>query len=33
MIYRPTGLIAFREFDIANIVKPKTHKEGDDAAS
>ena len=33
MIYRPTGLIAFREFDIANIVKPKTPQEGDDASS
>lgn len=33
MIYRPTGLIAFREFDIADIVKPKNSKEGDDAAS
>jgi len=33
MIYRPTGLIAFREFDIEDIVKPKTQKEGDDAAS
>lgn len=33
MIYRPTGLIAFREFDIADIVKPKTMKEGDDATS
>ncbi len=33
MIYRPTGLIAFREFDIAEIVKPKTPKEGDDASS
>ncbi len=33
MIYRPTGLIAFREFDLDEIVKPKTMKEGDDAAS
>ncbi len=33
MIYRPTGLIAFREFDIADIVKPKTPKEGNDASS
>ncbi len=33
MIYRPTGLIAFREFDIADIIKPKNMQEGDDAAS
>jgi len=33
MIYRPTGLIAFREFDIAQIVKPKTPQEGDNASS
>jgi branched-chain amino acid transport system permease protein len=33
MIYRPTGLIAFREFDLGNIVKPKNMKEGDDATS
>jgi hypothetical protein len=23
MIFRPTGLIAFKEFDVANLVKPK----------
>ena len=33
MIYRPTGLIAFREFDLGEIVKPKNMKEGDDATS
>jgi len=33
MIYRPTGLIAFREFDPTEIVKPKTMKEGDDATA
>jgi len=33
MIYRPTGLIAFREFDLGNIVKPKNLKEEDDATS
>jgi len=33
MIYRPTGLIAFREFDLAEIVKPKTPKGGDDVSS
>jgi branched-chain amino acid transport system permease protein len=33
MIYRPTGLIAFREFDLGEIVKPKDMKEGDDAAA
>ncbi len=35
MIYRPTGLIAFREFDMAEIVKPKdmSMMEGDDATS
>ncbi len=33
MIYRPTGLIAFREFDLVEIVKPKEMKEGDDATA
>ena len=33
MIYRPTGLIAFREFDLFEIVKPKDMKEEDDAAA
>jgi branched-chain amino acid transport system permease protein len=23
MIYRPTGLLAFREFDVKEILKPK----------
>ena len=23
MIYRPTGLVAFREFDVTNLIKPK----------
>jgi branched-chain amino acid transport system permease protein len=23
MIYRPTGLIAFKEFDVMNLIKPK----------
>jgi branched-chain amino acid transport system permease protein len=27
MIFRPTGLIAFREFDVRKIVKPKTQSE------
>ncbi|MBL7162052.1 MAG: branched-chain amino acid ABC transporter permease [Anaerolineales bacterium] len=27
MLYRPTGLIAFREFDIANLLKPKRKSE------
>lgn len=27
MIYRPTGLIAFREFDIKNLLKPKRESE------
>ena len=26
MIYRPTGLIAFKEFDIKKLIKPK-HKQ------
>ncbi|MGA1869544.1 MAG: branched-chain amino acid ABC transporter permease [bacterium] len=27
MIFRPTGLIAFREFNMEKIIKPKVHKE------
>ncbi len=26
MIFRPTGLIAFREFDVAKLIRPKTKK-------
>jgi len=33
MIYRPTGLIAFREFDIAGIIRPKPAKKEEDHAS
>jgi len=29
MIYRPTGLIAFKEFNVRNILKPKQKPEGD----
>jgi len=25
MIYRPTGLIAFKEFDVRALIRPKTH--------
>ncbi len=28
MIFRPTGLIAFKEFDVQNLVKPKGKPEG-----
>ena len=27
MIYRPTGLIAFREFDVRKILQPKVKKD------
>jgi branched-chain amino acid transport system permease protein len=27
MLYRPTGLIAFREFDIQKILQPKLDKD------
>jgi branched-chain amino acid transport system permease protein len=27
MIYRPTGLIAFREFHISDVIAPKDKKE------
>jgi branched-chain amino acid transport system permease protein len=30
MIYRPTGLIAFKEFDIRAILRPKSREEGED---
>jgi branched-chain amino acid transport system permease protein len=35
MIYRPTGLIAFKEFNVMNLLKPKPvpGKEGQDAAA
>jgi len=29
MIYRPTGLIAFKEFNVGNVLKPKQKPEGD----
>lgn len=29
MIYRPTGLIAFKEFNVGNVLKPKRKPEGD----
>lgn len=29
MIYRPTGLIAFRDLDVANLIKPKRKTEGE----
>ena len=25
MIFRPTGLIAFREFDVKKLVQPRSH--------
>jgi branched-chain amino acid transport system permease protein len=33
MIFRPTGLIAFREFDVKKLVQPKTTGAGVDAGS
>ena len=29
MIFRPTGLIAFREFNVTNLLKPKLDPDGD----
>jgi branched-chain amino acid transport system permease protein len=29
MIFRPTGLIAFKEFNVRNILKPKQTPKGD----
>jgi branched-chain amino acid transport system permease protein len=29
MIYRPTGLIAFKEFDVKKLIKPKHNKKED----
>jgi hypothetical protein len=28
MIFRPTGLIAFKEFDVKRIIRPRERKEG-----
>jgi branched-chain amino acid transport system permease protein len=28
MIFRPTGLIAFKEFDMKRIIRPKGREEG-----
>jgi branched-chain amino acid transport system permease protein len=28
MIYRPTGLVAFKEFDVRALVRPKNHQGG-----
>ena len=30
MIYRPTGLIAFREFNVREILKPKISPKGEE---
>jgi hypothetical protein len=27
MIYRPTGLVAFKEFDVKKLIKPKDKQE------
>jgi branched-chain amino acid transport system permease protein len=29
MIFRPTGLIAFREFDVRQLVQPKLNRDGE----
>ena len=29
MIFRPTGLIAFKELDVAKLVKPKRNPDGE----